>query len=83
MKKLILSMVLAAGISPLPAQTSADTEEVVEYSDNKYKVETNTFWHNWFISVGAGGQVYFGDHDRQCDFGDRLAPALDIAVGKW
>lgn len=76
-------MVLAAGISPLPAQTSADTEEVVEYSDNKYKVETNTFWHNWFISVGAGGQVYFGDHDRQCDFGDRLAPALDIAVGKW
>lgn len=84
MKKLILSMVLAAGISPLSAQTSADTtEEVVEYSDNKYKVETNTFWHNWFISVGAGGQVYFGDHDRQCDFGDRLAPALDIAVGKW
>lgn len=77
-------MVLAAGISPLSAQTSADTtEEVVEYSDNKYKVETNTFWHNWFISVGAGGQVYFGDHDRQCDFGDRLAPALDIAVGKW
>lgn len=84
MKKLILSMVLAAGISPLSAQTSADTtEEVVEYSDNKYKVETNTFWHNWFISVGAGGQVYFGDHDRQCDFGDRLAPALDIAAGKW
>lgn len=83
MKKLILSMVLAAGISPLPAQTSADTEEVVEYSDNKYKVETNTFWHNWFISVGAGGQVYFGDHDKQADFSDRLAPALDITVGKW
>lgn len=83
MKKIILLTMLAAGISPLPAQTSADTEEVVEYSDNKYKVETNTFWHNWFISVGAGGQVYFGDHDRQCDFGDRLAPALDIAVGKW
>ena len=76
-------MVLAAGISPLPAQTSAGTEEVVEYSDNKYKVETNTSRHDWFISVGAGGQGYFGDHDRQCDFGDRLAPALDIAVGKW
>lgn len=83
MKKLILSIALAAGVSPLLAQTSADTEEVVEYSDNKYKVETNTFWHNWFISVGAGGQVYFGDHDKQAGFGDRIAPALDIAVGKW
>lgn len=83
MKKLILSIALAAGVSPLLAQTSADTEELVEYSDNKYKVETNTFWHNWFISVGAGGQVYFGDHDKQAGFGDRIAPALDIAVGKW
>lgn len=83
MKKLILSIALAAGVSPLLAQTSADTEELVEYSDNKYKVETNTFWHNWFISVGAGGQVYFGDHDKRAGFGDRIAPALDIAVGKW
>lgn len=83
MKKLILSVALVAGVSPLSAQTSADTEEVVKYSDNKYKVETNTFWHNWFISAGGGAQVYFGDHDRQCDLGDRLAPALDIAVGKW
>lgn len=38
---------------------------------------------NWFISAGAGPQVYFGDHDRQCRFGDRIAPALDVAVGKW
>lgn len=46
-------------------------------------METNRFWSNWFISLGAGGQVYFGDHDKQVDFGKRIAPAFDIAVGKW
>lgn len=66
----------------LLAQTST-MEEKVEYSEDKHKVETNPFWDNWFISVGAGGQVYFGDHDKQVGFGDRISPALDIAVGKW
>lgn len=27
--------------------------------------------------------MYFGDNDSKLDFGKRLAPALDIAVGKW
>ena len=27
--------------------------------------------------------MYFGDNDGKADFGKRLAPALDIAVGKW
>ena len=38
---------------------------------------------NWFISAGAGPQVFFGDHDKQRKFGERISPALDIAVGKW
>ncbi len=54
-----------------------------ENVNDKHKVETNRFWDNWFISVGGGAQMYFGDHDRQMSFGDRLSPALDIAVGKW
>ena len=81
-KKIFLTALCALALCPAFAQTS-DTEEKVEYSTDKYKVETNRFWDNWFISVGAGGQVYFGDHDKQIDFGDRIAPALDIAIGKW
>ena len=81
-KKIFLTALCAVALCPAFAQTS-DTEEKVEYSTDKYKVETNRFWDNWFISVGAGGQVYFGDHDKQIDFGDRIAPALDIAIGKW
>lgn len=85
MKKIILTAVCAAVLSPAVAQTTSDVhvEETVEYGKDKFKVETNRFWSNWFVSAGGGVQVYFGDHDKQCDFGDRLAPALDIALGKW
>ena len=58
------------------------TEEKVEYSNDKYRVETNRFRSNWFVRVGAGGLFYWGDHDRQCNFGDHIAPAFDVAVGK-
>lgn len=84
-KRTIAAAFLFIAASSVFAQTeqSANATETVEYSTDKYKVETNPFWSNWFVSVGGGAQVYFGDHDRQADFGDRLGGALDIAVGKW
>ena len=81
-RNLFLTTLCALAFCPAFAQTST-TEEKVEYSEDKYKVETNRFWSNWFISAGGGAQIYFGDHDKQVSFGKRLAPALDIAVGKW
>lgn len=86
-KTLIAALALAAAgpVCAQDAQTAqgADATESVEYSSDKYKVETNRFWSNWFVSVGGGAQVYFGNHDKQADFGDRLSGALDVAVGKW
>ena len=82
MKKIALLTVFAAGALSLSAQNST-VEEKVEYSKDKYKVETNRFWSNWFISAGAGVNFGFTDHDKQADFGKRISPALDIAVGKW
>lgn len=79
----VAALLMAGAAAPASAQYVASQEETVEYSTDKYKVETNHFWDNWFLSVGAGGQVYFGDHDKQCDFGDRIAPALDVSLGKW
>lgn len=81
-KKMWAALLMAVAAGPVLAQSSSANEKV-EYSTDKYKVETNRFWNNWFISVGGGAQVYFGDHDKQVDFGKRLAPALDVAVGKW
>lgn len=84
-KSFLFAALFAASFSPVLAQTeqNKDITETVEYSTDKYKVETNSFWSNWFISAGLGGQVYLGDHDKQRKFGERISPALDIAVGKW
>lgn len=84
-KFLAATMLMACtAATPALAQDAPNTtEETVEYSTDKYKVETNHFWDNWFISAGAGGQVYFGDHDKQCSFGDRIGLALDASLGKW
>lgn len=86
MKKSILAaFALAAVAAPVCAQTeqAGTMEETIEYSDDKYKVETNHFWDNWFVTVGAGGGLFVGDHDRQIGLGKRISPALDIEVGKW
>lgn len=88
MKKTIFAALTLAAASPALAQSEQTTQngditEKVEYTEDKYKVETNHFWDNWFITVGAGPQMMFGDHDKQVGFGKRISPSLDIAVGKW
>ena len=91
MKRLFISALCAAAFTGAAAQEQHsdtiqsvyDTTEEVMYDNDRYKVETNHFWDNWFVSAGFGGQVLFGNHDKQVKFLDRVAPALDIAVGKW
>lgn len=76
---------MAIATPSLYAQEATTIETVVDtvVSHDKYRVETNHFWDNWNLSVGAGPQIYFGDHNKQARFGDRISPALDISVGKW
>lgn len=84
MKKFLTIALCAAAFSPALAQeTTTTVEETVEYSTDKYKVETNYFKDNWFVTFGVGGQLYFGDHNKQMDFADRLTPAFEIGAGKW
>ena len=90
MKRRFILAIACAAISSTMAAQQADSTEVVSdvteeviYNNDKYKVETNHFWDNWFVSAGFGGQIIFGNHDKQVKFFDRIAPALDIAVGKW
>lgn len=91
MKRLFISILCATALTGVAAQEQHsdtiqsvyDTTEEVMYDNDKYKVETNHFWDNWFVSGGFGGQIIFGNHDKQVKFLDRVAPALDIAVGKW
>ena len=39
--------------------------------------------NNIFIGVAGGVNIYHGENDSYGSFGKRLAPALDINVGKW
>jgi outer membrane protein OmpA-like peptidoglycan-associated protein len=43
---------------------------------------TNRFGDNWFISAAGGINVYYGESDKLAK-SKRIAPALDIALGKW
>ena len=45
--------------------------------------ETNSFWSNWYIGVGGGINIYEGEFDNKTSVGNRIAPALDVALGKW
>ena len=85
MKKTFILLFVAI----LPLLASAQKEEVKvtvveEESTAPWRgFVTNKFWDNWFISIGAGGQVYFGESDSKDDFGRRITPAFDFSVGKW
>ncbi len=90
MKKFVILAIgaLAATASAVAQETPATGMETVEEQsvplfDGGKRVITNTFWHNWFIQAGAGAQIGFTEHDRQADFGDRISPSLQIAIGKW
>ncbi len=79
MKKLfLLSILLLSGIF-----VYAQEETVIEVQSKRGPYVTNRFFDNVFISVGGGAQVYFGEYDKEGKFGKRIAPALDISLGKW
>jgi hypothetical protein len=87
MKRCILvTATLLMAVSGLFAQTeftkTASPCSNGEKSD-RYRVVTNGFGSSWFVSVVVGTLIYFGDHDRQMDFKDRLSSALHVAVDKW
>lgn len=79
MKKIIVvSVIMLLGLSAF-----AQNETVVQIQAKKGPYITNRFFDNWFISAGGGIQVYFGDSDARESLGKRIAPALDISLGKW
>lgn len=84
MKKILMLLAFASvGAAAVAQQTVTVTEyEVVQVQD-KYRVLTNRFWDNWFFSVGGGAQVLFGNHDNIGELKERIAPTLNVSVGKW
>lgn len=85
MKKTLFMLLVAV----MPLIATAQEEEVKVKVKEKEQAPswsgfvTNRFWDNWFISISAGGQVYFGEFDSKEDFGRRITPTFDFSIGKW
>ena len=61
----------------------AQSETIIDVQSKRGPYVTNRFFDNWFITAGGGVQVYMGENDSYGSLGKRLAPALDISLGKW
>ncbi len=85
MNKTLLSIALGLSFSAASyGQTlTIKRDSVVTVSEDQYKVVTNRFFDNWFFGAGAGAQMYFGDHNKQAKFGERLTPYFQGYIGKW
>lgn len=44
-------------------------------SESDVIITSSNIWSNWFVSGGVGASMFAGEAD--------LAPAIDVAVGKW
>lgn len=91
MKKLTVCMMLlllCGGIQVQAQTAETDTvfshEEAVEQpTDDHYRVVTNRFRDNWFVTGSVGGHAFFGDYGSVGDFKGKLSPDFNVGVGKW
>lgn len=81
MKKIVLTAILALSAAWAVAQDDGNRDAYGKIVRGPY--ETNRFFDNIFIGVAGGVNVYEGENDSYGSFGKRLAPALDVSVGKW
>ncbi len=83
MKVFILVFVVLWASTAFSQSTITMPDSTVEHRQEKHKVVTNKFFENWFIGAGVGAQFFYGDHNRQMNFSDRLVPAYELHLGKW
>lgn len=89
MKRILLLTVLIASVitegksQDTTVATNNNYRVEIEESQDKFKVETNHFFDNCFVTIGIGGQIFFSDHNKQMKSKDRFTPAINAGVGKW
>ena len=78
MKRFFIAVALTVACAPAFAQEVVGLQEA---QTRRGPYLTNRLFDNIFISVAGGINIYEGENDSYG--GKRLAPALDVAVGKW
>ena len=82
MSKIIITSLCAVALCAT-AQAAPQNERTSESVAVVEQPQKKSFMDGFFVSVGAGAQLLFGDHDVRDSFGARIAPAFDVYVGKW
>jgi OOP family OmpA-OmpF porin len=81
MKKLMIALAFA-GLS-----TGAMAQETVETPRMKHSVATNSFWSNWFVSVGGNYNAFYSSQEHGVSNNpfskDRGMFGFDVSLGKW
>ena len=88
MKKMMCALAIASmSVGGAMAQQTMETLEIMEVPVDPYRVSTNKFWNNWFVSVGGGftSGIRHGDKNWSDLFFDENYGrwGFDVAVGKW
>lgn len=73
-----LFYVIAAAALLLASANVADAQQA-----RKVNSKEIFFKGDFFVGIGAGPSVYFGEQDREMNPLHRLAPAMDVYLGKW
>lgn len=81
MKRLFYLIVTAVVF--LAAANVADAQDAAAKARNRELSKEIFYKGDFFVGIGGGVSVYHGEHDRQMDFHHRLAPAMDVYIGKW
>ena len=80
MKKLFY---LLASMAVLVCAANTAAAQETQVAPRKVDSRTIFFKGDFFAGIGAGPSVYFGEHERYMKFHHRLAPAMDVYIGKW
>ena len=80
MKKLFYLLVSVAIFFCISYVAEAQT---VNAETRKVDSRSIFFKGDFFAGIGGGPSVYFGEQDRAMKFRHRIAPAMDVYVGKW
>jgi len=71
---------LPPGMDMLPAD---DYVPKAQPADDKYRVVTNRFWHNWWVLADIGAHTFRGDWSRNGEFKETISPDFTVGIGKW
>ena len=81
--KVLLLAFLCGVVMSVSAQEYQPQVGFSTENGSKVNFKKNKASDNWFISLGGGASMLFGDQNDEADFGDRVNWAAGLSIGKW